>query len=128
MSIISGKFFRLAVLLLAGVLIYSQIAGKKFNERDFVGKWQSSRTLTPLIIAANGEWEIKTPEGAVLQYGIWRYENQKIIWTIKLGSRITDDVNPVLSVAANEFQLREQDGKTTVFKRINQALDDQGSR
>jgi hypothetical protein len=118
-NITPGKFFKLAALLLTGVLIYSLVAGKKFSERDFVGQWQSSRTLTPLIIAANGEWEIKTPEGAVLQYGIWRYENQKIIWTIKQGNRITDDVNPVLSVAANEFQVREQDGKTTVFKRIN---------
>jgi len=118
-SLTSGKFFKFAALLVAGLLVYSLVAGKKFSERDFVGTWQSSRTLTPLIIAANGEWEIKTVEGSVLQYGIWRFENNKIIWTIKQGSRINDDVNPVLSVGANEFQVRERDGSTTVFKRIN---------
>jgi len=117
-SIPPGKFFRFAALLLAGLLIYALIGRNKFSERDFVGQWQSSRTLTPLIIAANGEWEIKTAEGSVLQYGIWRYENKKIIWTIKRGNQIIDDVNPVLSVGADEFRVSEQDGSTTIFRKI----------
>ncbi len=118
-NLFSGKLFKITALLIAGVLAYAMIAGKKFSERDFVGKWQSSRTFTPLIIATNGEWEIRTAEGSVLQYGIWRLENDKIIWTIKQGGRITDDANPVLSASAREFRVREQDGSTTVFRRID---------
>jgi hypothetical protein len=118
-TLFSGKLFKVAALLITGMLIYSLIAGKKFSERDFIGQWQSSRTYTPLVIAANGEWEIRNAEGGVLQYGIWRLENDKIIWSIKQGNRITDDANLVLSANAREFRVREQDGSTTVFKRID---------
>lgn len=98
--------------------MFSLFGGKRISERDFVGKWQSTRLVTPLHLAANGEWEIRTAEGAVLQYGIWRYEDKKIVWTIKQGTRISDDVNPVLSVTPAEFRLKERDGTTTVFRRL----------
>jgi hypothetical protein len=85
---------------------------------DFVGKWVSSRTNIPVHIAANGEWELKTDEGSVLQYGLWRYESHKLIWTIRQGGRLMDDPNPVLSVAKDEFRLRELNGDETVFRRV----------
>jgi len=91
---------------------------KAVSEQDFVGKWQSSRAVTPIHLAANGEWEIRKDDGTVLQYGIWRYEGKKITWTIKQGSQLSDDVNPVLSITETEFQLAERDGTTTVFKRL----------
>jgi hypothetical protein len=58
-------------------------------------------------------------DGTILQYGIWRYEDKKIIWSIKQGSRVIDDPNPVLAVERAEFCLKERDGATTVFRRID---------
>lgn len=110
--------FKLLALCIAAALAYHILSGKSINEGDFVGTWQSSRTLTPLILSANGEWEIRTPEGSVLQYGIWRYERNRIIWTIKQGGGIATDINPVLSVSKDSFELREQDGSTTRFRRL----------
>lgn len=119
MGFISGKRFQLALLLLAaGWLSFALLGSKRIGERDFVGKWRSSRAVTPIHLAANGEWEMRTDAGAVLQYGVWRYEDKKIVWTIKQGSRISDDANPVLSVGPDEFRLRERDGATTIFRRL----------
>lgn len=121
MDLPSGKLFRLALgLLVTACLIVYMASGKRLNERDFVGKWQSSRLVTPLHLTANGEWEIKGEDGAVLQYGVWRVEGKKIVWTIKQGARISDDANPVLAVAPDEFRLSEKDGSVTVFKRLAQ--------
>lgn len=91
---------------------------KRTSERDFVGKWQSSRAVTPIYLAANGEWEIRQDDGTVLQYGVWRYTDNTLIWSIKQDRRIMDDPTPVLSVAPDQFTLRERDGATTVFKRL----------
>lgn len=120
MGFFSGR--RLGLLLVLGIaaLAYFKLAGgQRTSERDFVGTWQSSRTLTPLHLAANGEWEIRTAEGAVLQYGVWRYEGKQLIWTYKQGARVVDDANDVLSVAPAEFRLRERNGTTTVFRRLD---------
>lgn len=105
-------------ILLVTLTFFFLASCSRISEQNFIGKWQSSRTLTPLHLHGNGEWEIKTEEGVVLQYGIWCYENKTIIWTIKQDSQIMDDVNPVLSVGTDEFKLKEQNGSTTTFKRI----------
>ena len=119
LAIFPGQRCRQLLLLLASALLALQLSAcKRTSERDFVGKWQSSRLVTPLVMAANGEWEIKTAEGSVLQYGVWRYADNKIIWTIKQGGRLSDDVNPVVSVEPKEFRLKERDGTTTVFRRL----------
>lgn len=115
---LAGRRIKFFLLLLAGGLGYWLLAGPAISERDFVGKWQSSRLVTPLHLAANGEWEIKTEAGAILQYGVWRYADKKIIWTIKQGTQISDDVNPVVSLGPGEFRLQERDGTTTVFRRL----------
>lgn len=114
----SGRLFKLLALVAVLALAWALLGGKRMSERDFVGAWQSSRTNTPLHLAANGEWEIKTTDGAVLQFGVWRYDSKKIIWNYKQDGRILEDVNPVLSVGADEFKLKEQNGSTTVFTRI----------
>lgn len=119
MEFFSGKRFRLVVLaLLVGFGIHF-LTGKQVSQRDFVGKWQSDRAVTPIHLAANGEWELRKDDGTLLQYGVWRYEGKQIIWSIKQGGRIIDDPNPVLSVTPAEFRLRERDGQTTVFKRLD---------
>lgn len=120
MGFLSGRRLGLLLLLGGAALAYFKLAGgKRTSERDFVGTWQSSRTQTPLHLAANGEWEIRTAEGAVLQYGVWRYEGRQLIWTYKQGARVFDDANEVLSVAPAEFRLRERNGTTTVFRRLD---------
>jgi len=109
----------LVSLVLSGLLVFSVSACKQTSERDFVGKWQSSRAVTPIYLAANGEWEIRKDDGSILQYGVWRYENEKIIWSIKQGNRVIDDPTPVLSIKRAEFRLKEQDGTTTIFHRLD---------
>jgi len=109
----------LVPLIIGGLLILGQAGCKRISERDFVGKWQSSRAVTPIYLATNGEWEIRKDDGTILQYGIWRYESEKIIWSIKQGGRVIDDPTSVLSVERAEFRLKERDGATTIFRRLD---------
>ena len=83
-----------------------------------VGKWQSSKLVTPLYLHDNGEWEIKQDDQVVLQYGVWEYKDHTLVWTYKIGSRISSDVNTVLAVQASGFQLRESDQTVTSFTRL----------
>ena len=83
-----------------------------------MGTWTSSRTNTPINMYANGEWEIKSDEGNIMQYGVWQVAGQNIIWSFKDGGRIVHDINPIVSVAPNEFKVREQDHTTTTFTRV----------
>lgn len=109
----------LATAVLGSVLVHGVAACRKaVSEREFVGKWQSSRSFTPIYLAANGEWEIRKDDSTVLQYGLWRYDGKRIIWTMRQGSQLNDDVNPVVAVSPGEFRLTERDGTTTVFKRL----------
>lgn len=105
-------------ILFAVVLLFGLLGCKRYSERDFVGKWQSSRAVTPIHLAANGEWEIRKEDGTVLQYGIWRYEDKKLIWSFRQGERVIDDPTAVLSVDTGKFSIRERDGATTVFTRL----------
>lgn len=84
----------------------------------FVGSWQSSRLTTPLILYANGDWEIKTTEGQVLQYGVWNYAPGQFLWTFKQGTQVQHEVNPLLSFNSTAFTLRETDGSVTTFTRL----------
>lgn len=113
------RFLKLALLV---VLLSLGLAAcgdrNKATHTTFVGKWKSSKLETPLFLYDNGEWEIKKEDGGVLQYGIWDYRDGRIKWTIKLGSEIMHEVNPVVSANDKEFQLKE--GKlVTVFTRLD---------
>lgn len=116
----AGNVLRLIAAALVGSLFFVGLAGcQRISKGDFVGKWQSSRAITPIHLAANGEWEIRQDDGTILQYGVWRYADKKIIWSIKQGSRVLDDPTPVLAVEHREFRLQERDGAMTVFWRLD---------
>ena len=116
----AGKpLHRIASILASSLLILGLAACQRISERDFVGKWQSSRAVTPIHLAANGEWEIREDDGSILQYGVWRYADKRIIWSVKQGGRVIDDPTPVLAVKRAEFRLKERDGATTVFRRLD---------
>lgn len=89
-----------------------------YSSKDFVGKWESSRVTTPVYLHDDGEWELKTEAGEVQQYGIWNYSNNQILWTVRVNGRIQHDPNPVVSMTATEFQLREKNGSVTTFHRL----------
>jgi hypothetical protein len=89
------------------------------SQKDFVGKWQSSRATIPIHLYDNGEWEIRRDSGEVLQFGVWQYQGQRILWTFKDGTSVGHESNSVLSVSEKEFRLREQDQSTTVFSRLD---------
>lgn len=106
----------MSALLLSLTLV--ACSGKKApTQADFVGKWQSSKLATPLYLYSNGEWEIKKDDGGVLQYGVWEYKNGFLVWHVKIGHRIQQDTNAVLSFTAQEFRLQESDEIST-FTRL----------
>ena len=108
---------RLLIALILGITLGACGGKKPVSPASFVGTWKSSKLTTPLVLYENGEWEIRKDDGGVLQYGIWEYRDGRIIWTVKLDGKLMQDPNPVVSVSANEFQLREN-GQITTFKRI----------
>ena len=116
---VGNHLCRVVSMLASAALILTLAACQRISERDFAGTWQSSRAVTPIHLAANGEWEIRKDDGTILQYGVWRYEDKQIIWSIKQGGRVVDDPTQVLSVARAEFRLKERDGTTTIFSRID---------
>ena len=110
--------FVFAVMLVLLATLNGCSSGEKYIESNFVGKWQSSRTTTPVYLYANGEWEFKAADGTVQQYGVWHYFDNKILWSVRVDGTIIHDPNPVLSAGPNEFQLRERDGSTTIFRKL----------
>jgi hypothetical protein len=117
-GVLAGRIAGWCRILITALLLIGLSGCKRTSERDFVGKWESSRSVTPIHLAANGEWEIRKEDGTVLQYGIWRYEDKKLIWSFRQGERVMDDPTAVLSVDAGRFSIRERDGATTVFTRL----------
>jgi hypothetical protein len=118
------KYIRLGLaFLFATVLIFYACSDRQtVTDKSFVGKWKSSRVETPVYLYNNGEWEIKTEDGAILQYGVWEFKSDKIIWSYQADpntGRIERDVNDVLSATPREFQLVERDGSNTIFKRLD---------
>lgn len=111
---------RRAVPLALVLLALAACGGKTpVSPQSFVGKWKSSKLETPLFLYDNGEWEIKQEDGSILQYGVWEYRDERIIWSFKVGNQIGRDVNAVVSVADREFRLREG-AQLTVFQRLDE--------
>ena len=113
------KWIFILLLATALILFYVGSGREAIKEIFFVGKWKSSKLKTPIYLYANGEWEIRKDDGAVLQYGVWQYKDKRIIWSYKIGSHVGHDSNPVLSATAHEFQVGESDGTTTTFKKLD---------
>jgi len=113
------KFAVTVLLLLSSAVLLAACSGKDVaTEKSFVGKWKSSKLETPVYLYENGDWEIKKDDGAVLQFGVWEYKNKNITWSYKINSYIGHDTNPVLSANSEEFQVRESDGTTTTFSKL----------
>lgn len=113
-------YLKRSIVLLLVVFICSGCGSEATSEKIFVGKWKSTKLEAPIFLYGNGEWEIKTEDGKVLQYGVWQYEDNKIRWTYKINSQISHDLNDVLSASRIEFQVKERDGTTTTFSRLDQ--------
>jgi hypothetical protein len=112
--------FRQSIALLLVALMCAGCGRESITEKAFVGKWKSTKLESPIYLYDNGEWEIKTESGVILQYGVWQYEDKKIRWSVKVNSRTEHDVNAVLSSTPHEFQVKERDGTTTTFSRLDQ--------
>lgn len=114
----SARRAALACGLLAALSLAA--CGKKLEAKLFVGKWKSSRLSTPLVMSADGDWEIRTEDGTVLQYGVWQLEGERLMWTIRYpGGKVEHDDTAVLSVDKKAFAVRERDGSRTSFTRID---------
>jgi len=114
------KIWRLVAATLVLTLIASGCARNEssYSEKNFIGEWQSSRVGTPVYLQEDGEWDLKTENDEVQQYGIWQFFDNQILWTVRVNGQIRHDLNPVLSVTADEFQLQEKDGSVTTFHRL----------
>ena len=110
--------FILTVMLVLIAILNGCSDRDAFTENNFVGKWKSSKVTTPVHLYANGEWEIMTDEGKVLQYGVWQYTKNRIMWSYKVDDQIGHDMNAILSATPKEFKLREGDGSITTFSRL----------
>lgn len=108
-----------AAWLLTAVMLAGCSKPEPVTAQHFVGKWQSSKLTTPIYLYENGEWEIKSDTGTVLQYGVWEFKGDKIIWSFKYDGYIGLDPNLVVSTTPREFQLREADGKITTFRKLD---------
>lgn len=108
----------LAGALLAAVPLMACRA-KALEPGQFVGRWKSSRSSAPVLLNANGEWEIRAEDGALLQYGVWRLDGQQLIWTVRSDEGVVHDATQVLSMDPKAFTLRERDGSTTRFARLD---------
>lgn len=108
----------LAVAALAGAALTA--CQKKLEPSQFVGTWKSSRLSTPLLMRENGDWEIRSADDGVLQYGVWRLDGQRLIWTVRDAyGQVTHDANTVLSAEPRRFVLAERDGSKTSFDRLD---------
>lgn len=108
----------LMVVALAGAFLTA--CQKKLEPSQFVGSWRSSRLSTPLLMRGNGEWEIRSGDERVLQYGVWRLDGQRLVWTIRDDrGQVTHDANTILSVEPRRFVLAERDGSKTSFDRLD---------
>lgn len=108
----------LAVMLMVFATLNGCSRSDALNEKYFVGKWKSSRVTTPVYLYENGEWEIKADDGSVLQYGVWQYKDNKIMWSFQIDNQMGHDTNVILSSSPKEFQLRENDRSVTTFTRL----------
>ncbi len=112
-----GKNSKLVLVALA-IILFFIFSSEKITEKDFVGKWKSSKLATPIYLYANSEWEIKKDDGAILQYGVWQYKDKKLTWSYKMDGSVGHDVDPVVSANSKEFKVLENDGVTTIFTRL----------
>lgn len=119
MSFILGNKKLSVILLIVFVIFFYNIAKETVADKNFVGKWQSSKLATPIYLYKNNEWEIKKDDGQLLQYGVWQYKDKQLIWSYRMGSDVGHDVDPILEVEENSFKVLEADKSITTFTRLD---------
>lgn len=113
----AARFLRsVSALLLLGALV---ACSKAPEAASFVGKWQSSRLSTPLLMTSDGKWEVRDGDGAPLQFGVWELKNGGILWSFRIDGDFGQDWNALVSFRPREFRLRERDGAITTFTRLD---------
>jgi hypothetical protein len=117
--VMNGKYF-LAVVLLT-VLTGCSYPGAH-SEKEFVGRWNSTKWQYPIRLYENGEWEVISDTGKVLQYGVWQVtgiSDNQIMWSYKAGNSIHHVRDKILTASSREFTLRDgYTSKVTTFRRI----------
>ena len=92
-----------------------------FTAKNVVGVWKSSRAAeTPISMYDNGEWEVRSADGKVLEYGVWQLVGQnRIMWShMDQDGRAMHEVNLIISVTPDKFIVQELDKSATTFIRI----------
>lgn len=89
-----------------------------YDARNFIGAWRSTRTNTPIHLLDNGEWEIRGPQGEVMQFGVWTYDRRRLIWSHKSGAQVLHDITLLVDYQRATFKVREADGSVTTFTRL----------
>lgn len=114
----SGHIFAtMLALLVVGLGACTQT--NPLSEKSFVGNWHSSKSTTPIRLDENGEWELLSKDNKIIEYGVWQYFDNKLMWSMDNDGAVRHDVNLVISADAKEFKLRERDGSVTTFSRLN---------
>jgi hypothetical protein len=106
-------------LMLLLIAALNACSSREPTGKDFVGTWKSSRVTTPIRLYENDEWELMANDGEVMQYGVWQYFDNKIMWSYMVDEAMGHDTNPILSAAPREFKLRERDGSITTFSKVD---------
>jgi len=114
------RLSRLVLAVLLALMAFLNACSKtELSEKNFVGTWRTTRSTTPIRLLENGEWELTTNDGSTLQYGVWQYFDNKIMWSFILDDVMGHDTNPIVSVSPREFKLRENNGSITTFSKLN---------
>lgn len=112
----NGRRFLAVMLVLVTALGGCTFKGE-YSEKDFVGKWTSTKYASPIYLYENGEWEVISDTGGVTQYGVWQVTGNKIMWSFKLGGKVHHVREKIQTLSTQEFTLGEGN-KVSTFKRI----------
>lgn len=82
-----------------------------YNARSFIGTWSSSQ-VGKITLNCDGTWQVSK-----CNFGKWFLRNNNMVWTYS-DNPGKEDINPILRFKPDEFVLREMNGATTVFKKV----------
>ena len=118
MTLISRATFVLGILA-AMLAVPAEVAGQADR---FVGTWASTDDFVLNVTTMQADGRFRTEQFAGLELagtieGRWELRGNSIAWIYLNPALDKDDVNPILSSAADRFTLRETDGSESTFFR-----------